>query len=88
MMKIPTTVFEVMTLLKSVPDSEKPAAINPGLSVTQAKDIMIKAIKKREGSFSNNSRDIMTLTNALAVIHHRKTRKIRQEVRKVLAGKP
>lgn len=87
-MKIPTTVFEVMTLLKSVPDSEKPAAINPGLTVTQAKDILIKAIEKREKDFSNNSGDILTLTNALAVVHHRKTRKIRQEVRKVLSGKP
>jgi len=86
-MKIPTTIFEIMTLLKSIDDSDKPSVINPGLTVTQAKDIMIKGIRDRSGSFSNNSRDVSTLTNALSVIYGRKPRGIRPLVRKALAGR-
>lgn len=83
--KVPTTIFEVMTLLKAVPDSETPSKINPGLTVSQSKDIMVRAIQDRTGSFSNTGSDILTLTNALAVIYDRKTRGIRPAVRDALA---
>lgn len=83
-MRIPLTVFEVMTLLNSVEDSDKPSVINPGLTVTQAKTIMINGIKNRTDDFSNSPHDVLTLSNALSVIHGRKPRGIRTEIYKVL----
>jgi len=86
-MRIPTTKFEIMTLLHSVDESEAPAKLNPGLTVSQAKKIMIDGIKgMKEDRFHNTSGDILALSNALAVIHNRKTRMIRTEVRKALAS--